>query len=175
MPACENKPAFSSIYHAARSQGSDEEGPRNEAPSEQVDGLPLPQSLEDYKVIYIEVQGRYLGEIDYRILASCRSQTTLSEVLADNSRFNQQISNGTIELPVNGIVNWISNTGSKEVTKMAIENKNDLKEFLEFYSQDQFWEDAQVSSEEEEESSDETEQLKVVKRRCINEDTSYQI
>ena len=172
LPACFYKPAFSSIYYAARSQGSVEEGPRDEAPSEQVDGPPLPVLLEDYQVVYIEFQGRYLDEVDFRVLASCRSRATLAEVLANNSRFSQQVSNRTIELPVNGIVNWISSQGRKEATKMTIENKENLNEFLEFYSQEKFWADAQDSSDDEE-SDDESEQLKVVWRRCINEDTSY--
>lgn len=139
-----------------QSQGQDEGELHNEASPEKADGLPLPDRYdEDFKIFYVEFQGKYKDEVDPKILASSRSLSTFHDSLT-----SQELESGNIQTPDTAIVQWINSRNSREAVTMKIEDNKDLETFISFYGQEKFWPEAQDSSDDSE-SEDESERLKV--------------
>jgi len=153
---------------SVQSQGEIDGELHDEASPEQADGPPLPRRYnQDFKIFHVEFQGKYQDEVDFKILASCRS---LSEL--QNSDIAEKLESGEIQTPVNAMVQWINSRNSREGVSMKIENSKDLETFSSFYGQEKFWPEAQDSSDDSE-LDDESERLKVNKQGADSTKTPY--
>ena len=140
-----------------QSQGDVEGELHNEASPEQADGPLLPDKYdEDYKVFYVEFQGRPKDDIDYKILATARS---LQEF--NSTTVLEDLESGEIQSPVNIVVNWINNVNGREAVYVTIDDGNDLERVFTFYNKKEYWLQSQDPSEDEE-SEDGSERLKVI-------------